>query len=400
MLNLSVLGLGRKAISSRKSLGILIRIPSDLTFHSPIFTLGMYSLVNSKRIGVIKLASIRDIAKLAGVSAASVSRILNNDETFSINENTRKRVIEIANSLNYSKDQNRKNRDVGDKNTIALITRHQIDNEKSDPYFMYIRKGVEAEAKKWRLKTFRAFSMRDQSKDIYQLRKYGAVVIIGEMTLEALEKIRKINSNIVLIDSYSEYAGFDCVQTDFAQKTHEILDLLKSKGHQNIAFIGGRGSRVNLDGEVVYYQEEIRSENYRQWMILNHLEKYINVLQDEWSPGAGLELGNKIVNMNPRPTAIVVASDPMAVGVYKAVINAGLSIPKDISIISFDDIEMAKYMTPSLSTVRLNAEEVGKIGVELVRGKLLNVRGMPVRVVCSSELVLRDSVDECLNKEV
>ena len=265
---------------------------------------------------------------------------------------------------------------------------------------MYIRKGVEAEAKKWRLKTFRAFSMRDQSKDIYQLRKYGAVVIIGEMTLEALEKIRKINSNIVLIDSYSEYAGFDCVQTDFAQKTHEILDLLKSKGHQNIAFIGGRGSRVNLDGEVVYYQEEIRSENYRQWMILNHLEKYINVLQDEWSPGAGLELGNKIVNMNPRPTAIVVASDPMAVGVYKAVINAGLSIPKDISIISFDDIEMAKYMTPSLSTVRLNAEEVGKIGVELVRGKLLNVRGMPVRVVCSSELVLRDSVDECLNKEV
>ncbi len=176
--------------------------------------------------------------------------------------------------------------------------------------------------------------------------------------------------------------------------------MLKSKGHQNIAFIGGRGSRVNLDGEVVYYQEEIRSENYRQWMILNHLEKYINVLQDEWSPGAGLELGNKIVNMNPRPTAIVVASDPMAVGVYKAVINAGLSIPKDISIISFDDIEMAKYMTPSLSTVRLNAEEVGKIGVELVRGKLLNVRGMPVRVVCSSELVLRDSVDECLNKEV
>ncbi len=133
MLNLSVLGLGRKAISSRKSLGILIRIPSDLTFHSPIFTLGMYSLVNSKRIGVIKMASIRDIAKLAGVSAASVSRILNNDETFSINENTRKRVIEIANSLNYSKDQNRKNRDVGDKNTIALITRHQIDNEKVIP---------------------------------------------------------------------------------------------------------------------------------------------------------------------------------------------------------------------------------------------------------------------------
>ncbi|MBO0452715.1 LacI family DNA-binding transcriptional regulator [Candidatus Enterococcus murrayae] len=346
------------------------------------------------------MASIRDIAKLAGVSAASVSRILNNDETFSINENTRKRVIEIATSLNYSKNQNRKNRDVGDKNTIALITRHQADNEKSDPYFMFIRKGVESEAKKWRLKTFRAFSMRDKEKDIFQLSKYGAVVVIGEMTLEALEEIRKINSNIVLIDSYSEYAGFDCVQTDFAQKTHDILDLLKSKGHENIAFIGGLGSKVDIHGEVVYYKEEIRSENYRQWMVLNHLDNYTTVLQGEWSPGAGLELGTQIMNMNPRPTAIVVASDPMAVGVYKAVINAGLSIPEDISIISFDDIEMAQYMTPSLSTVRLNSEEVGKIGVELVRGKLLNVRAMPVRVVCSSELILRDSVNDIKNEEV
>lgn len=346
------------------------------------------------------MASIRDIAKLAGVSAASVSRILNNDETFSINENTRKRVIEIATSLNYSKNENRKNRDVGDKNTIALITRHQIDDEKSDPYFMFIRKGVESEAKKWRLKTFRAFSMRDKKKEVYQLKKYGAVVIIGEMTLAALKEIQKINDNIVLIDSYSEYAEFDCVQTDFAQKTHEILDLLKSKGHKNIAFVGGLGSKVALDGEVVYYKEEIRAENYRQWMILNHLDEYTNVLQGEWSPDTGLELGNQIVQMEPRPTAIVVASDPMAVGVYKAITNAGLSIPDDISIISFDDIEMAKFMSPSLSTVKLNAEEVGKIGVELVRGKILNVRAMPVRVICTSELVLRDSVKDIADKEV
>ena len=104
--------------------------------------------------------------------------------------------------------------------------------------------------------------------------------------------------------------------------------------------------------------------------------------------------------MEPRPTAIVVASDPMAVGVYKAITNAGLSIPDDISIISFDDIEMAKFMSPSLSTVKLNAEEVGKIGVELVRGKLLNVRAMPVRVICTSELVLRDSVKDIADKEV
>lgn len=340
------------------------------------------------------MASIRDIAKLAGVSAASVSRILNNDETFSINENTRKRVIEIANSVSYSKNQNQKNRDVGEKQTIAIITRHELDSEKDDPYFMLIRKGVESEAAKWRLKTVRAFSMREKEKDISQLSRYGAVVIIGEMSLEALTEISKINANIVLVDSYSEYAGFDCVQTDFAQKTHEILDLLKSKGHKNIAFIGGVTSKVDLDGTAIYHKNEVRSENYKQWMILNRLDEYTTVLQGKWSPSAGLELGEQLMAMNPRPTAVVVASDPLAVGVYKAAVNAGLSIPEDLSIISFDDIEMSKYMTPSLSTVRLNSEEMGKISVELVKGKLLGVRAMPVRVICSSELILRDSVSE------
>lgn len=348
----------------------------------------------------IEMASIRDIAKLAGVSAASVSRILNHDERFSINENTRKRVIEIANSVNYSKNQNRKNRDVGDKNTIAIITRHQLDSEKNDPYFMLIRRGVESEAAKWRLKTIRAFAMRDKKKDISQLSRYGAVVIIGEMTLDALAEINKINQNIVLIDSYSEYAGYDCVQTDFAQKTHEVLDLLKSKGHQNIAFIGGITSKIDLEGNAIYHKNEVRAENYKQWMILNRLDRYTTVLQGEWSPSAGLELGTELLALDPRPTAVVVASDPMAVGVYKAAVNAGLSIPEDLSIISFDDIEMSKYMTPSLSTVRLNSEEMGKLGVELVKGKLLDVRTMPIRVICSSELILRDSVSERKNEEV
>lgn len=340
------------------------------------------------------MASIRDIAKLAGVSAASVSRILNNDESFSINEQTRQRVLEIASSLNYSKEKNLKNRDVGDKNTIAIITRHREDSEKDDPYFLMIRKGIESEASKWRLKTVRAFSMRDEKKNIAELSRYAAVAIIGEMTTEALSAISEYNQEIVLIDSYDENAGYDCVQTDFAQKTHEILDMLKEKGHENIAFIGGISSRVDLAGNAIYHSDEVRSENYRQWMMLNRFDSYIHVLQGDWSPEAGMALGEELLRIEPRPTAVVVASDPMAVGVYKAMINAGLKIPEDISIVSFDDIQMAKFMTPALSSVRMNSEEMGKIGVELIKGKLLGTRSMPVRVICSSELILRESVAE------
>ena len=109
---------------------------------------------------------------MAGVSVASVSRILNNDETFSINENTRKRVIEIANQLNYSKDKSfSSSREAGDKNTIAIITRHNSESERNDPYFMMIRNGIEKRGSQMAFKTVRVFSMRDQDKDLTQLAK-------------------------------------------------------------------------------------------------------------------------------------------------------------------------------------------------------------------------------------
>ncbi|GEB27261.1 GalR protein [Enterococcus casseliflavus] len=341
------------------------------------------------------MASMRDIAKLAGVSVASVSRILNNDETFSINEHTRQRVIEIANQMNYSKEKNQPHsREVGDQNTIAIITRHDRESERNDPYFMMIRNGIEKEAAKWRLKTIRAFSMREPQKDLAQLAKYGAVIIIGEMTSDALAEISQQNANIILVDNYSEAPSYDCIQTDFAQKTHQILTLLKDKGHENIAFVGGVASRVTISGEVVYDEQEIRAENYRQWMLLDKLEKFTTVLQGKWSPETGLHFGQQIAQMNPRPTAIVVASDPMAVGVYKALAEAGLSIPKDVSVVSFDDIEMAQFMTPALSSVKMKAEEMGQMSVELAKNKILGVRTMPVRVVCGSELIIRESIAE------
>lgn len=111
------------------------------------------------------MASIRDIAKMAGVSPASVSRILNNDENFSINENTRKRVLEIANELNYTKgNKSRAPKDTSKKTTLGLITRHTEQNLKKDPYYWEIVQGIMFEAAKWRLRANTVFNMHDQKR--------------------------------------------------------------------------------------------------------------------------------------------------------------------------------------------------------------------------------------------
>jgi LacI family transcriptional regulator len=342
---------------------------------------------------VEKMASIRDIAKMAGVSAASVSRILNNDETFSINENTRKRVIDIANKMNYSKEKNRHgSRSTGDEQTIALVVRHSAESELDDPYFRYIRRGIEKEAEKWRLRVLRVFRMRDKEKDWEQLSKYGAVVMVGEMTQDAVEKAYSFNQKLILVDTYTNYSQYDCIQTDFADKTHEILDTLYQNGHRRFAFIGGLASKVAIDGQVVRYKEEVRAENFQEWIKLNNLEDCAAVYQGSWSTESGVALAKEMLAADSLPTAVVVASDPMAVGVYRAINDAGLRIPADISIVSFDDIDIAQYMTPALSSVRMNAEEMGCLAVRLAKERMLEERIMPIRVICSTELKLRESV--------
>lgn len=337
------------------------------------------------------MVSIRDIARMATVSPASVSRILNNDPTFSINDNTRQRVIEIANRMHYSKDASKKGpRYNHDSMSIGLILRHNLEAELQDPYFHEIRRGIEQEAAKWRIRVIKAFGMRDSEKDWDQLSQFGAVVMVGEMTQPAIDKILAQNKNLILVDSYAKHDGVDAIRTDFAEKTAEILTKLYELGHRRIAFVGGESSIVRPDGSVVRDENEIRAMSYRNWMKLHDLPAQTKIGQ--WTPESGMQLTRQILSEGTQPTAIVVASDPMAMGVYKAINNAGLRIPDDISVVSFDDVEMTQYLVPALSSVHMEAEEMGRTAVKLARDRMIEPHKMVLHLVCGSQLKLRESV--------
>ncbi|EPD23934.1 LacI family DNA-binding transcriptional regulator [Lactiplantibacillus plantarum] len=339
------------------------------------------------------MVSIRDIARMASVSPASVSRILNHDQSFSINEETRKRVIDIANQMHYSKDASKKGpRFNYDSMQIGLILRHSRESELNDPYFHEIHRGIELEAARWRMRVITPFGMKDKAKEWQTLNDFGAIIMVGEMTNEGVEMVKKVNDNVILVDSYSEHPGVDVIKTDFSEKTQEILDLLYENGHRKIAFIGGYNSVVRPDGSVLRDNHEVRAVNYRNWMKLHDLQDGINVKIGRWSAEDGMTLAKEILQGNDRPTAIIVASDPMAMGVYKAISNFGLTIPDDISVVSFDDVEMNQYLVPSLSSVRMEAREMGKMAVKLARDRMIEPSGMPMQLICASKLMIRESV--------
>ena len=263
------------------------------------------------------MTSIRDIAKIAGVSPASVSRILNNDPTFHINEAARGRVIEIARKLNH----NKANKKRGPK----VLPFHQTD-----------------------------------------LANYGAVIIEGEMTAAVIEQIQNINPNVIFLDVNTNIRGCNIVRNDFIEATTNILDTLYEMGHRNIAYIGGKSAVVNLDGKIVLRKDDLREDGYIAWMKMHNLDQYCHIFTANWSADEALEATNQLLQLKDRPTAIVVASDPMALGVYKALNDANVNIPNDISVASFDDVEINRFLAPTLSSSDMNTEEMGKATIRFI----------------------------------
>ncbi len=172
-------------------------------------------------------------------------------------------------------------------------------------------------------------------KDWTALRDYATIAILGEVSEDFLDEVAHYNKNIILVDYYGKNERFDCIKTDFADRTKEIMDTLYSYGHRKISYIGGFSSHVNLNGQRITSEHEIRTDAYRRWMKLHDLEKYAKVYMDAWGTQSGIDLTEKML-AEPKDswlTAIVAGSDPMAIGVYNSLATKSLSIPDDISIV-------------------------------------------------------------------
>ncbi|MCH4169039.1 MAG: LacI family DNA-binding transcriptional regulator [Streptococcaceae bacterium] len=338
------------------------------------------------------MASIREIARLAGVSPATVSRVLNHDETMSTAESTRERIFAIANQLNYQTVNQSPKKSIQKKSrmSIAVIKIHDYHRESDDPYFHMIHKGMIDEATNWKIR-LESIYINDFMEAIEHLTDFGAIIVVGNLTDEAYELIYQKNSNLIIIDDYFASPKYDLVHPDFGKKTTEVLDWLYANNHRNIAFIGGENRVYNSAGESVEDAEDVRTIAYKNWMKLKGLENFINVKITGWGIEQGLDQAVKLIEEGVLPTAIVSASDPLSIGIYRAFQTHHLSIGKDISIFSFDDIEMAAYLTPSLSTVHIDSHEIGRVAVRLAKERIVDQRKTALRVEVASELIIRES---------
>lgn len=341
------------------------------------------------------MASIREIAKLAGVSPATVSRVLNEDETMSVAAATRARIIKVANQLNYRKVENlgQKTPKQFSKLTIALIKTHSSKRENDDPYFRLIQEGMDSEANTW---NFRIETLKLGEFKLEQLAQFGAVIIVGVLADESLAEIDAVNPNLIIVDNYFASSRYDLVHPDFAKRTDQVLSYLYEQNHRQIAFIGGESDSVDLKGQKVKRVTDVRTIAYENWMKIHGLSDDIRVKTGNWTMEFALTATHELLaeNSDQLPTAIISASDPMSIGIYRALQLKNITIPDEMSVFSFDDIEMTGYMSPPLSTVHIDSLEIGRVAVRLAKERILDGRTTSLRVEIASELVLRESVSK------
>jgi LacI family transcriptional regulator len=336
------------------------------------------------------MTTIKDIAKLAKVSSSTVSRILNNDNTLSVSDDTRQRIFSVAKELNYKKSVKQKQ-----KSDNALLTDIKIGVviwfsehlEYDDPFYISIRKGVEKECIRYGAtidKTFRWMDGRDSNINLADL---DGVIVIGRLHTELLNNITYQTANIVFID-YLPEDTCDAVLIDFEKATCKALEHLFQLGHSKIGYIGGKGYIMQVTGKQHY--EDVRMQVFEKWMKEKGYFNKNDIFLGEWSTTEGYNLMKKAIKQGDMPTAFFIGSDPMAIGALRALDEAGIKVPQDVAIVSFDDIEMAEFVNPPLSTIKVYSEEMGTTAFNLLIDRLKG-REASLHVYIPTQLMIRKS---------
>jgi LacI family transcriptional regulator len=315
------------------------------------------------------VTTIKDIAKVAGVSVTTVSRALNGYSD--VNENTRQKIIEVAKQLNYIPNTIARSLVMNKSKTIGLLVSGLKRESSKDNFTFEVLAGVNQYVGEtdYDMILFSTNSTKQREKTYTQLcrerRVDGAILQGIRIDDPYLQEVVESDIPCVLIDIPIESETVGYVTTDNVLGAKKAVQHLLELGHKHIGMINGH--------EFAFVSVK-RLEGYKQALLEAGLPFYedwvVNgAFEEERAEQEALALFTKY----PEITAVFCASDLMALGAIKAVKKLGKRVPEDIAVIGHDDIFLASYSTPPLSTVAQNVFAMGyeaaKLLIEMLEGK-------------------------------
>ncbi len=328
------------------------------------------------------MATIKEIAEKANVSAATVSRVLNHDDTLSVTSKTRDRILKIAQELHYMKKKA-----APAPTALGIFQWYSMFQELEDPYYQAIRIGIETYCASRQIEVIRTF--RSDSNYMEALKGVQSLICIGKFDQAMMEQFKTITKNIIFLDMKTSRIQCNTISLDFTQAVTDVMDYLTDLGHTHIGYLGGK---ERLENDTYYFEE--RKEVFLRYCQEHNLifEPYIK--EDEFSAESGYQMMQELIRLGTLPTAVFAASDPIALGAMRALHENGYQVPEDVSVVGFDDINVAGFSNPPLTTVHAPAEFMGEYAAHFItllsKDTSLEYQ-TPVRLTLPCSMVIRDS---------
>ncbi|WP_347861105.1 LacI family DNA-binding transcriptional regulator [Salimicrobium sp. PL1-032A] len=333
--------------------------------------------------------TIRDIAKMAGVSPATVSKIINNYD--GISEVTKQKVYKVIDDTKYKPTFSAKSLATKKSNLIGIIYAGKINVDFKHPFFNEVinsfKKAVGALGYDLLLFSNEKFH-QGESEYLERCKHFhvdGCLIIAGDEIEEAIQNIAESNIPCIGIDLKLQGPFTSSLMTDNKKIGHKVVEYLYLNQVRDIAYIGGKQDS---------YLASIRNRGFLDAMDQFGIHQHDGWIRyGDFFEESGYEAMQEILKQKKLPEAVFAASDMMALGAMKAIREHGLSIPEDIQLIGCDDIEACRYSSPPLTTVRQDKQKLGKLAAYMMNDLIQGERDRQ-EIQIDPELVLRGSTME------
>lgn len=327
---------------------------------------------------------MKDVARLAGVSTSTVSHVINNNRF--VSEQVRDRVEQAIRELNYAPSALARSLKIKQTRTIGMLL-----TASSNPFYSEVVRGVENSCYERGYSLILCNTEGDEERmnrsleTLMQKRVDGLLMMCTETHLPSADILNRYPSVPMVMMDWAPFEGRGDIIQDNALLGGELAtQYLIDRGYTRIACIAGpldkTPARLRLDG-------------FHQAMAASGLAVPPGyVLDGDFEFQGGFNAMNQLLALDPPPQAVFTSNDAMAVGVYHALYQAGLRVPQDMAVMGYDNIELARYLTPPLSTIHQPKDELGELAIDTLIHRMSDPDASQQTLVLTPELVERGSV--------